>query len=198
MKTPFPAVDERPPGYPADLERTLTLPDGRTVFIRPLLPADAAQMAEEISTLDEETLYRRFMTPRPQLDADRIRYLASVDYRWRMALGVVDEDGNGVWEVVIELQSGRTYEYKYVIDGGMQDWFFVWGGNRDITLEVGQVKWPPASELPDYWDDNLESMLQYFERSLEGLRGTVTDGETGAALSAARISPTIRRFSALS
>jgi RimJ/RimL family protein N-acetyltransferase len=96
MKTPFPAVDERPPGYPADLERMLTLPDGRTVFIRPLLPADAAQMAQEISTLDEDTLYRRFMTPRPQLDADRIRYLASVDYRWRMALGVVDEDGRGV------------------------------------------------------------------------------------------------------
>jgi subtilisin-like proprotein convertase family protein len=72
----------------------------------------------------------------------------------------------------------------YYITGGMQDWFFVWSGGRDITLEVGNVKWPPASELPAFWDDNLESMLSYFERSLEGLRGIVTDGETGAPLSA--------------
>lgn len=30
-----------------------------------------------------------------------------------------DDDGDGVWEVVVELQPGRTYEYKYVIDGGV-------------------------------------------------------------------------------
>jgi carboxypeptidase D len=72
----------------------------------------------------------------------------------------------------------------YYITGGMQDWFFVWSGNRDITLEVSATDWPPASTLPDYWEDNLESMLQYFERSLEGLRGIVTDGETGQPLAA--------------
>ena len=96
MKTPFPAVDERPQGYPVELERIVAVPDGRTVFIRPLLPADAAQLADEIATLDEDTLYRRFMTPRPQLDAKRLEYLASIDYRWRMALGAVDENGGGV------------------------------------------------------------------------------------------------------
>jgi alpha-amylase/alpha-mannosidase (GH57 family) len=30
-----------------------------------------------------------------------------------------DDDGDGVWKTVIELQSGRSYEYKYVIDGGV-------------------------------------------------------------------------------
>ena len=35
------------------------------------------------------------------------------------ALPMSDEDGDGVWEVVTELQTGRSYEYKFVIDGGV-------------------------------------------------------------------------------
>jgi len=35
-------------------------------------------------------------------------------------IAMSDEDGDGVWEVVHVLQAGRTYEYKYVIDGGVQ------------------------------------------------------------------------------
>jgi len=31
-----------------------------------------------------------------------------------------DEDGDGVWEVVVDLQTGRTYQYKFVIDGGAE------------------------------------------------------------------------------
>jgi len=34
------------------------------------------------------------------------------------ALPMSDDDGDGVWEVVTELQAGRSYEYKFVIDGG--------------------------------------------------------------------------------
>ncbi len=34
------------------------------------------------------------------------------------AIPMSDDDGDGVWEVVTELQAGRTYEYKFVIDGG--------------------------------------------------------------------------------
>jgi carboxypeptidase D len=72
----------------------------------------------------------------------------------------------------------------YSINGGMQDWFYVWSGGWDITLEVSNQDWPPASTLPGFWDDNLESMLSYFERSLEGLRGVVTDADTGLPLDA--------------
>jgi subtilisin-like proprotein convertase family protein len=72
----------------------------------------------------------------------------------------------------------------YMIRGGMQDWNYVWRGNKEITLELGDVKWPSASTLPGYWYDNLESMLAYFERVHEGLRGFVTDQESGAPLAA--------------
>jgi carboxypeptidase D len=72
----------------------------------------------------------------------------------------------------------------YSINGGMQDWFYVWNGGWDITLEVSNQDWPPGSTLPTHWDNNRESMLSYFERSLEGLRGIVTDADTGQPLAA--------------
>ena len=76
----------------------------------------------------------------------------------------------------------------YVIDGGMQDWNYVWRGGHDITLEISASKWPAASTLASYWDDNRESMLAFLERVHEGVRGVVTDALTGLPLRA-RIRP---------
>jgi subtilisin-like proprotein convertase family protein len=72
----------------------------------------------------------------------------------------------------------------YVVVGGMQDWNYVWNGGLEVTLELGDTKWPAASSLPGYWDDNLESLLTYMERVQEGVRGLVTDAETGAPVAA--------------
>ena len=72
----------------------------------------------------------------------------------------------------------------YVISGGMQDWAYVWRGTFEVTIELDDVKWPPASRLPQLWSDNLESMLAYLERARSGLRGIVRDAETGAPLAA--------------
>ena len=71
----------------------------------------------------------------------------------------------------------------YTVTGGMQDWNYVYRGTWDITMELG-TKWPAASTLPSYWSENLESMLSYFERAQEGVRGVVTDAVTGAPLKA--------------
>lgn len=72
----------------------------------------------------------------------------------------------------------------YAINGGMQDWNYVWIGDFETTLEISTIKWPAASTLPGYWNDNLESMLRYLERAREGIRGIVTDASTGAPLAA--------------
>lgn len=42
----------------------------------------------------------------------------------------------------------------YPLTGGMQDYNYVWGGCMEITLELSCCKYPPASELPKYWEDN--------------------------------------------
>jgi subtilisin-like proprotein convertase family protein len=72
----------------------------------------------------------------------------------------------------------------YSINGGMQDWAYVWYGTFEILIEVSYDYWPAASTLPTFWDENLESMLGYMERVHHGIRGIVTDAETGLPLAA--------------
>jgi hypothetical protein len=47
-----------PQGYPHECERRIRLRDGRTVGIRPLIPADAPLLAEPVIMADPETLRR--------------------------------------------------------------------------------------------------------------------------------------------
>ena len=72
----------------------------------------------------------------------------------------------------------------YVIHGGMQDWNYYWMGCNEVTIELSDIKWPNASTLPGFWDDNRESMLHYMARVHDGVRGLVTDGNTGLPLAA--------------
>ena len=91
-----PAVAARPPGYPPELEQVLTLRDGQPVFIRPVIPADELTLEREWREADPETLYQRFFTPQPKLDARRLHALLHVDYQWRLALVAFAEDGRAV------------------------------------------------------------------------------------------------------
>ncbi|XP_035900560.1 carboxypeptidase D isoform X2 [Anopheles stephensi] len=61
----------------------------------------------------------------------------------------------------------------YSVTGGMQDWSYVVGGAYELTLEVGCDKFPPASQLPDFWKQNREALLQYVEQAQHGITGYV-------------------------
>ncbi len=63
----------------------------------------------------------------------------------------------------------------YAIFGGMQDWNYIWEKDFDITLEQSEDKWPNSSELPQFWEDNRESLLSYIEQIFKGVYGVVTD-----------------------
>ena len=73
----------------------------------------------------------------------------------------------------------------YLIHGGMQDWNYVWHGCNEVTIEISNVKWPSASTLPGFWEDNREAMLSYMEQVHIGVRGLVTDAGTGSPIAAA-------------
>ncbi|MFQ5590788.1 MAG: M14 family zinc carboxypeptidase [Phycisphaerae bacterium] len=75
----------------------------------------------------------------------------------------------------------------YAINGGMQDWSYVYMGCNEVTIEVSEVKTPPASQIPVFWNDNRESMLAYIETCLMGVRGIVTDALTGDPVDASVI-----------
>lgn len=58
----------------------------------------------------------------------------------------------------------------YIVQGGMQDWMYRYLGDAEITVELATPKKPAESLLPDYWDDNRESMLSYLEWVHRGVR----------------------------
>lgn len=43
----------------------------------------------------------------------------------------------------------------------MQDWIYVWANGFDVTLELDEDYWPPASVLPMQWEQNRTPMLGY-------------------------------------
>lgn len=62
----------------------------------------------------------------------------------------------------------------YVITGSMQDWNYGYTDCLEVTAEISNDFWPPASTLPTYWAQNQESMLSYMEFVHKGIHGLVT------------------------
>jgi RimJ/RimL family protein N-acetyltransferase len=86
-----------PPGYPENCQRHVRLDDGRQVFIRPIVPGDAAELARAIRTADADTLRRRFLGGPPPVTPALLARLTQVDYRRRFALVAIDPaTGQGV------------------------------------------------------------------------------------------------------
>jgi RimJ/RimL family protein N-acetyltransferase len=79
-----------PPGYPQEYLRLVTLRDGRSVLIRPVLPSDAPALAEAIQSADADTIRRRYLSGHPQVTPALLDYLTTVDYTSRFALVAVE------------------------------------------------------------------------------------------------------------
>ena len=92
-----PSPAQTPPGYPREYERRLRLHDRRSVVIRPVIPADSAELAAAIRSADPDTLRRRFLGGAPRPTAEQIDRLTTLDYVGRFALAAADErSGTGV------------------------------------------------------------------------------------------------------
>ena len=79
-----------PPGYPQEYRRAVTLHDGRSVLIRPILPSDAPALAESIESADADTIRRRFLGGHPRVTPALLDFLTTVDYTSRFALVAVE------------------------------------------------------------------------------------------------------------
>ena len=84
-----------PPSYPEKYVEPLTLRDGRTVLLRPILPEDAALLQEGFSRLSTESVYMRFLETANALSDEQARRMAAVDYHDQMAfVGEIEEQGH--------------------------------------------------------------------------------------------------------
>ena len=73
----------------------------------------------------------------------------------------------------------------YVIDGSRQDYMNYYQHCREITIEAHFDKVVTSStELPTYWTNSKNSLLDYIQECLYGFRGVVTDAVTGEPIEA--------------
>ncbi len=67
----------------------------------------------------------------------------------------------------------------YVITGGRQDYMNFFKQCREVTIELDDVKITETENLNGMWNTNYQSLLNFIEESLYGIRGIVTDSCTG-------------------
>jgi hypothetical protein len=55
----------------------------------------------------------------------------------------------------------------YVIEGGMQDWSYVFTSDMEITIEVGCEKYPDENNLQNYWNENKGALLAFMTQVIK-------------------------------
>lgn len=61
----------------------------------------------------------------------------------------------------------------YPIDGGRQDYMNYWHQCREVTIELSTTKILAVENLNNYWNYNKQSLLNYMNECLFGIRGIV-------------------------
>lgn len=72
----------------------------------------------------------------------------------------------------------------YQVYGGRQDYMNFYHQCKEITLELSDIKTPPANQLEDLWLYNKEALMDYLVQGTYGFRGVVKDADTGAPIDA--------------
>ncbi|XP_069485812.1 carboxypeptidase M isoform X3 [Ambystoma mexicanum] len=106
----------------------------------------------------------------PSPDDDFFQYLAHTysNSHTTMHTGV----NCGTARFVNGITNGFTW---YTVQGGMQDYNYVWGQCFEITIEISCCKYPPPSELPAFWTQNKPALLEYMKQVHLGVKGQVLD-----------------------
>ncbi|MCK5136521.1 MAG: T9SS type A sorting domain-containing protein [Bacteroidales bacterium] len=72
----------------------------------------------------------------------------------------------------------------YRIYGGRQDYVNYYLEGREVTLELSNAYRLGSDYLEEFWDKNERSLLNYMAQSMYGIRGRISDRESGDLVSA--------------
>lgn len=86
---------------------------------------------------------------------------------------------------VLPIGNYRDEELE-VVEGGMQDYNYMFSDCMELTVEVSCEKRPAAKTLSTHWENNYASMLSVIQSADGGVKGLVVD-EEGSALPGARV-----------
>ncbi|XP_037294533.1 carboxypeptidase M isoform X2 [Manduca sexta] len=131
-------------------------------------PFDNTPNANLLNTVFQTYAHSPSISP----DDDVFRHLSLVysNNHAKMSRGVSCKSGSPRFENGIT--NGAAW---YPLTGGMQDYNYLWHGCMEITLEISCCKYPPAHELPKYWQDNKQSLIKYLAEVHRGAHGFVMD-----------------------
>uniref|UniRef100_A0A670Z6E8 Peptidase M14 domain-containing protein n=1 Tax=Pseudonaja textilis TaxID=8673 RepID=A0A670Z6E8_PSETE len=76
----------------------------------------------------------------------------------------------------------------HTVPGSMNDFSYLHTNCFEVTIELSCDKFPHASELPQEWENNKESLLLYMEQIHRGIKGIVRDKDTEQGIADAIIS----------
>ncbi|XP_059701666.1 probable carboxypeptidase X1 [Haemorhous mexicanus] len=76
----------------------------------------------------------------------------------------------------------------HTVAGSMNDFSYLHTNCFEITVELSCDKFPHASELPEEWENNRESLLLFMEQVHRGIKGVVRDSDTEQGIPNAIIS----------
>jgi acetyltransferase len=110
--------------YPKELESEMTLPDGRTLLLRPVRPEDAPAFQEIFASLSPEAVRFRFLHPMNLLPHKEAARLTQIDYDREMALVLAgrSEDGQPQLFGSVRISADpdlTTAEYAILLRGDM-------------------------------------------------------------------------------
>jgi GNAT superfamily N-acetyltransferase len=110
-------LEDVPVGYPRALEEWVSVGRGGRMFLRPIAPVDSTRMGHALKFGDPETIQRRFLTGAPPKGHGVIEYLVTLDYRYRLALIAMDDEGNSLGVGRYEGREGSdSAEVAIVVD----------------------------------------------------------------------------------
>lgn len=111
----------------------------------------------------------------PHVDSSWYRFVSGEYADEAMA---VDPDYMFGWP-----EGGIVHGYSwYQAAGTRQDYINYYLGGREVTLELSMVKRLESEELERHWDLNERSLINYMAQATYGIRGRVSDQNTGEPL----------------
>lgn len=169
--------------FPDRIRDPVNTPEGRPTETRLLM-----NWAFEHSLVLSASFHTGALVVNYSFDADpdpRARYASSPDDALFIEQSLTYASRNPPMSESAWFPDGITNGLAwYPIYGGVQDWFYIWQGCNLVTVEVSDRKILSSSELDVLWEENRRSMLAYLEWSKKGIRGLVTNSQTGEPVAA--------------
>jgi RimJ/RimL family protein N-acetyltransferase len=169
-------VDERSHMEPSRYSAIEILRNGRRVEIRALTPEDRPALLAAVDRTSEESLYRRFFSPRRRFTERETAYFVDVDFEKHVALVAVTEE-NGRPTIVaggryIVVEPGKA-EVAFVVVDAYQGHGIGSALMRHLAIIAA------AAGLQQFTAEVLAEntpMLRVFERSGQNLRSKLESG----------------------